>query len=434
VKYDGTTVALRVLRLAAVASIFAFGIFARTAGATYATTDDQLADSSPTIIELPPGDADEPSLDEPLLIDPTLPALPLLSEESLPAEPSESEAPPPATLPVESPEPVLDPVPTDPPSPSDATLETQPESPVSEPSLIISEPAVPDPYATEPLSAVPPAPTPAAVFPVVDNLAPSVAAAVPASPQPARQNISAPVVTAVAAPASPAAISQSVATNMAPGAPPAAIAPAVVAPAADTDDQVADAVHSVPVDVSPHVTGITLLDELEEASAGIVATLAVTNRAPASVAVAIEFGRAGGGWAGAIVFNLWLRRQLRERRMSQRRLAALSGVDHSTISRLLTDDRRPSLATATKLAKALRKVHGETDTAAYFDRVPEETLFPARRVEMALRGDELLDDDDVQRLMSAYLQTRRRRQAASSNGSASPDRATALTREASHRL
>jgi DNA-binding XRE family transcriptional regulator len=109
------------------------------------------------------------------------------------------------------------------------------------------------------------------------------------------------------------------------------------------------------------------------AGAGLAAVV-VTSQAPSSVAVAIEFGRAGGGWAGAIVFNLWLRRQMRERRMSQRQLAALAGVDHSTVSRLLRHDRRPSLTTATKLAGALRQVRGEQaepDTADYFERHPE---------------------------------------------------------------
>jgi transcriptional regulator with XRE-family HTH domain len=97
---------------------------------------------------------------------------------------------------------------------------------------------------------------------------------------------------------------------------------------------------------------------------------------------------------------------MRERRMSQRQLAAMSGVNHSTISRLLHLDRHPSLETATKLAKALRKAGGELDTADYFDRLPEETLFPARRVELALRGDDLLDESDVQRLMRSYLHAR----------------------------
>ena len=120
---------------------------------------------------------------------------------------------------------------------------------------------------------------------------------------------------------------------------------------------------------------LMLPDDREPVTAAMVAGLAVTNQGPSSVAVAIEFGRAGGGWAGALVFNLWLRRQLRERPMSQRQLAALSGVDHSTISRLLRHDRTPSLATATKLAGALRHVRGEqgeSDTADYFDRNPRK--------------------------------------------------------------
>jgi transcriptional regulator with XRE-family HTH domain len=198
---------------------------------------------------------------------------------------------------------------------------------------------------------------------------------------------------------------------------PAAGQPARVPAVVPASPRSLDTTQSVSPDRIQRVTGLGLPDQLEPVVAGFVATLAVTNRAPASVAVAIEFGRAGGGWAGAIVFNLWLGRQMRMRRMSQRRLAALSGVDHSTISRLLLHDRRPSLATATKLARALRQVEGETDAADYFERIPEETIFPSRRVEMALRADELLDDEEVLRLMSLYLDARRRRQAAiSSNG------------------
>jgi transcriptional regulator with XRE-family HTH domain len=139
------------------------------------------------------------------------------------------------------------------------------------------------------------------------------------------------------------------------------------------------------------------------------------------VAVAIEFGKAGGGWAGAIVFNIWLRRQLRERGMSQRQLAVLAGIDHSTISRLLRRNSSPSLTTATKIVKALRHARGETpeaDTAEYFDRIPEESVFPARRVELALRSDELLDDDQVRRVMMAYLDARRGHRASARASSA----------------
>ena len=65
-------------------------------------------------------------------------------------------------------------------------------------------------------------------------------------------------------------------------------------------------------------------------------------------------------------FNAWLRGQLKEKKMSQRQLALQSGVDHSTISRLIKGDRMPSLGTATKLARGLREIHDESDGPAYF--------------------------------------------------------------------
>jgi transcriptional regulator with XRE-family HTH domain len=208
-----------------------------------------------------------------------------------------------------------------------------------------------------------------------------------------------------------------------PAAEDAARATAPVTPIASTLANRLDGASDVPI----RAMG---LDSVVAAGAGLAAGLVITNHAPGSVAVALEFGRAGGGWAGALVFNLWLRRQLRERRMSQRQLAALSGVDHSTISRLLRQDRRPSLITATKLAGALKQLRGEQaepEAAAYFERIPEETVFPARRVELALRADEMLDDEQVRRLMYIYLDARRKSQAnalpGSSRSRAAPARA-----------
>ena len=151
--------------------------------------------------------------------------------------------------------------------------------------------------------------------------------------------------------------------------------------------------------------GIEDCAEVVTASAASVIALA-TPRIPTTVSVAVEFGKAGQGWAGAIVFNLWLRRQLRERRMSQRQLAHLSGVNHSTISRLLAGDRIPSLETATKLAQALR-VPNE-DIAAELGFVTGRPAMPMQRVEAALRGDEGLDEADVRELMEAYIARRRR--------------------------
>ena len=63
-------------------------------------------------------------------------------------------------------------------------------------------------------------------------------------------------------------------------------------------------------------------------------------------------------------FNEWLRAQLKAKKMSQRQLAQQSGVDHSTISRLIRGDRMPSLGTATKLARGLRELRDDADTAA----------------------------------------------------------------------
>jgi transcriptional regulator with XRE-family HTH domain len=153
------------------------------------------------------------------------------------------------------------------------------------------------------------------------------------------------------------------------------------------------------------------LDGIEDcadvASASAASVIAFAGpRIPTTVSVAVEFGKAGQGWAGAIVFNLWLRRQLRERRMSQRQLAHLSGVNHSTISRLLAGDRIPSLETATKLARALR-VPNE-DIAAELGFVTGRPAMPMQRVEAALRGDEGLDESDVRVLMEAYIARRRR--------------------------
>ena len=108
-------------------------------------------------------------------------------------------------------------------------------------------------------------------------------------------------------------------------------------------------------------------------------------------------------------FNTWLRGQLREKKMSQRQLALQSGVDHSTISRLIKGDRMPSLGTATKLARGLREIHEESEGPGYFASVSSRQLLPTTRVEYALRGDDLLTETDVRELMQAYITLRTRR-------------------------
>ncbi len=108
-------------------------------------------------------------------------------------------------------------------------------------------------------------------------------------------------------------------------------------------------------------------------------------------------------------FNSWLRSQLKEKKMSQRQLALQSGVDHSTISRLIKGDRMPSLGTATKLARGLREIHDEAEGPAYFASLTARQLLPTARVEYALRGDDALDESDVRDLMQAYISVRNRR-------------------------
>jgi transcriptional regulator with XRE-family HTH domain len=115
-------------------------------------------------------------------------------------------------------------------------------------------------------------------------------------------------------------------------------------------------------------------------------------------------------------FNSWLRGQLKEKKMSQRQLALQSGVDHSTISRLIKGDRMPSLGTATKLARGLREIREESDGPAYFATQGARQLQPTARVEYALRGDDLLSEADVRGLMQTYIALRGRRLRDGNNG------------------
>ena len=108
-------------------------------------------------------------------------------------------------------------------------------------------------------------------------------------------------------------------------------------------------------------------------------------------------------------FNEWLRTQLKAKKMSQRQLAQQSGVDHSTISRLIRGDRTPSLGTATKLARGLREIHDEADTPQYFGLIASGTTHPTTRVEYALRADDYLGEPQVRQIMEYYLAVRMRR-------------------------
>jgi transcriptional regulator with XRE-family HTH domain len=127
-------------------------------------------------------------------------------------------------------------------------------------------------------------------------------------------------------------------------------------------------------------------------------------------------------------FNDWLRSQLKAKKMSQRQLAQQSGVDHSTISRLIRGDRMPSLGTATKLARGLRELRDEDDGPQYLRLVGAPSQNPTARVEYSLRADEVLSEAHVRQVMEYYLAIRRRRlertfsAVAASNGHGAPVR------------
>jgi transcriptional regulator with XRE-family HTH domain len=108
-------------------------------------------------------------------------------------------------------------------------------------------------------------------------------------------------------------------------------------------------------------------------------------------------------------FNEWLRAQLKAKKMSQRQLAQQSGVDHSTISRLIRGDRMPSLGTATKLARGLREIREDADTPQYLGLVTSGSANPTARVEYSLRADEALGAPQVRQIMEYYLAVRMRR-------------------------
>jgi transcriptional regulator with XRE-family HTH domain len=108
-------------------------------------------------------------------------------------------------------------------------------------------------------------------------------------------------------------------------------------------------------------------------------------------------------------FNEWLRAQLKAKKMSQRQLAQQSGVDHSTISRLVRGDRMPSLGTATKLARGLRELGENDDGPQYLGLMSGGVQNPTARVEYSLRADEALNEAQVRQVMEYYLAVRMRR-------------------------
>lgn len=109
------------------------------------------------------------------------------------------------------------------------------------------------------------------------------------------------------------------------------------------------------------------------------------------------------------VFHEWLRGQLRAKKMTQRQLGQQSGVDHSTISRLVRGEREPSLGTAAKIARGLRTVDDGREVPLWFGVTTRTTSHATAQVEYALRADELMNEHQVRQVMDYYLALRARR-------------------------
>jgi transcriptional regulator with XRE-family HTH domain len=331
------------------------------------------------------------------------------------------------------------PLPDDP-SPPDTTDPSEvPTDPASPPDGDLPPPADAEPDGDVPIpdadaESAPPAPQPegTAIVPeAVDD--PITEATVDGTPDPLANDVS----PAAQGDPAPGPVSEELVRQPATGDAPQAAARSLAAPAATVAPPVPESAETassatdLAARVSPHLIVAptrfaTSTTDIAPTSAVAVLTTGVAVVAPraatTTVSVAMDFARLSG-WAGPLVFNTWLRRQIRERRMSQRQLGALSGVDHSTISRLLRGQRMPTLETATKLVHALRMEWTDDQVATYFDLLPERTLFPIQRVESALRGDLELGDDDVKAIMDHYLKRRIDRRRVS--GIAAPEAAEA---------
>jgi transcriptional regulator with XRE-family HTH domain len=100
-------------------------------------------------------------------------------------------------------------------------------------------------------------------------------------------------------------------------------------------------------------------------------------------------------------FSDWLRVQLRSRRMSLRQLADRSGVNVSTVSRIVHGKRRPSLRTAIRLSRVLGPLATEGSPMLLVG-TSRNGLDTVATVERALRADPRLSDAAIQRLMTLY--------------------------------
>jgi len=97
-------------------------------------------------------------------------------------------------------------------------------------------------------------------------------------------------------------------------------------------------------------------------------------------------------------FDAWLAAELKRVGLSQFRLARLSGLHRSTISRLLHGQRQPTVETAARIAVAIASI-GPYDGA-------ERRTDVVARVRHELAADPTLRPQDVQRVMTRYVRVR----------------------------
>ena len=131
-------------------------------------------------------------------------------------------------------------------------------------------------------------------------------------------------------------------------------------------------------------------------------------------------------------FNEWLRAQLKAKKMSQRQLAQQSGVDHSTISRLIRGDRMPSLGHGDQARPRPARAARRRRHAAVPRLVASGSMNPTARVEYALRADELLSEPQVRQIMEYYLAVRMRRYGRTSPADRKPPPARAAPTDRPH--
>ena len=136
------------------------------------------------------------------------------------------------------------------------------------------------------------------------------------------------------------------------------------------------------------------------------------------VDVATNDGRQMSSWADAEFpadrrrsttlaenFGEHLRRELRARNWTIRYFALRSGVDHSTISRLMKGQREPTLATAIRLDAAL---HGPSPSADPGIPGRGASFDPLDRIGAALSEDPVLDRRSVDEVLRYYQHVRSR--------------------------